>query len=118
MRSFFGQLAAVPIRILVGVSLIFPMLGREGLLGAIWFLTEDAEDGVRLINCFASKGQVSAAREKAQEAFDKCADGRVATAISLLEIQRWHNLRDTVSMVISSQPRHSFLYKALLSPCR
>ena len=25
--------------------------------------------------------------------FDKCADGRVAAAISLLEIQRWYNLR-------------------------
>ena len=93
MRSFFGQLAAVPIRILVGVSFIFPMLDRGGLLGAIWFLTEDAEDGIRLINYFASKGQVSAAREKASEVFERCVDGRVAAAISLLEIQRWHNLR-------------------------
>ncbi len=87
MIRFLGNLVALPLQLLLVIVSIVPIVDRQTLIRALWYLTRRPGYACSLILLAAQRQGIDAARQVAEQAFAICPDGSIIATIGQIELQ-------------------------------
>ena len=111
MINFTRHIIAAPLRVLVWVIGILPIIDRRALMEAIWFLTGDPDDGVAVVALISQSKGIEAARKRAANILEKSRSAKVAAIIGFVEMNE-------NSDSISARSKTKVLLRHTITFCR